>query len=85
MNMTKQIFRLFLVAVMISCILASSIQFRVRPDKKAMRNSLVRFGKRANIPEKSFDEEPVVEPRFLDNGGYILPERFFFQRFQEYN
>lgn len=62
-----------------------SCRFRVRPDKKAMRNSLVRFGKRANVPEKAFDEEFAAEPRFFNNGDYVLPERLFFRRFQEYN
>uniref|UniRef100_A0A914DRP4 Uncharacterized protein n=1 Tax=Acrobeloides nanus TaxID=290746 RepID=A0A914DRP4_9BILA len=60
-SQVRRLLQLLIVAIFVSLIASASLG---RPDKKAMRNSLVRFGKRSNYFGNS------GFPVFADEFGY---------------
>ncbi|VDL70777.1 unnamed protein product [Nippostrongylus brasiliensis] len=58
--------RFVVLTLLISVLLVDATLPRLRPAKKAMRNSLVRFGKRADL----------VEPVYLGKSELFMREAF---------
>ncbi|KAH7731995.1 hypothetical protein AAVH_00893 [Aphelenchoides avenae] len=80
MNFLARVWQLLLVAVLASLVTSASLGYRLRADKKAMRNSLVRFGKRSD-EARTFHAHnaPLAydlyewEPRQDGTSEYVLP------------
>uniref|UniRef100_A0A7E4W3Q2 Uncharacterized protein n=1 Tax=Panagrellus redivivus TaxID=6233 RepID=A0A7E4W3Q2_PANRE len=84
MNATRYLLRLIFAAVMISLIASEALSTRVRPDKKAMRNSLVRFGKRAEVAAYApLDDDAVQDSSIVDTPWAYNGNRFIYPRIQD--